>query len=135
MQFVPMFPEQFPGGRGRFVPDEQPPLLEVHDARPLRPVDVAMGPVMSVPTFVVDVHADATALHHLDHGCTVLRMANAVKFAERSLGETTRRLRLLEAVPQNIHMLQRQPGANRHAREGVVGDVAGHAGDFHQQIG
>ena len=49
----------------------------------------------------------------------------------RCSASSNERLRLLEAVAQDVHVLQGQPGADRHTGERVVGDVAGHAGNFH----
>ena len=101
-----MILEQFPRCRGRGETAEQSLMLEIDDARSTRPVDMTMGPVAPVSAFVVNVDADATALDHLDHNRTVLPGLDIVKDAKRSRRDMTSRLRLLEAVAQDVHVLQ-----------------------------
>src|SRR5215207_5602863 len=52
----------------------------------------------------------------------------------RAITDSQDFLRLLEAVAQDVHMLESQTGADRHTGEGVVGDVAGHSSDLHHQV-
>lgn len=70
-QFIPMVLEKVPSRRGRRDSSQSPPLFKIDHAGSAWPVDMTVGPMMPVSSFVVDVDADAAALDHLDHGRTL----------------------------------------------------------------
>jgi hypothetical protein len=78
-QLFQMVSEQLPRHFGRIEAAEQSLIIEIDDTGSIRPVDMAVGAVVPVSTFVVDIDADATALDDLDHACTVPPSQHIVK--------------------------------------------------------
>ena len=78
-QIFQMVSEQIPRRYGWSHTTEQSLILKIDDTSSIRPVDMAVGTVVAVSTFVVDVNADGTALDDLDHACTLPPSQDIVK--------------------------------------------------------
>jgi len=60
--------------------------------------------------------------------------ASGHSLSPREKGRGVRSLRLFQRVSQNVEVLQREAGADGNGGERVIGDVAGDAGDFGEQV-
>ena len=117
-QFIPMVLKEIPSRRRRRGSRQDSPLFEIDHARSVGPVHMAVSPVVAVPSFIIDVNPNSATLDHLDHKGTVPRSFGGVNRSMHLISCTIRYQRLLQAVVQDVHVLQRQPGADRGAGEG-----------------
>lgn len=86
-----MVSKQLPCRCGWFKTAEHSHMLEIGDACSVRPVDMAVGTVVPVPTFVIHVDADTTVLDDLDHAHTVSPSQDIVRYAKCVGGATASR--------------------------------------------